>query len=85
MTAKRKAAESQSFEGALDRLEEIVGLLERGETSLEDGLSLFEEGVSLSRRCHEMLATAEKKISRLVREGEGGLTLELFGEEEGDS
>ncbi len=82
MTAKKKSTEQESFEEALARLEEIVALLERGEAPLEDGLRLFEEGVTLSRRCHEMLRSAEARISRLVREEEGGLTLELFAEEE---
>jgi exodeoxyribonuclease VII small subunit len=82
MTGKKKSAASESFEEALARLEEIVTLLERGEVPLEDGLRLFEEGVVVSRRCHEMLRSAEARISRLVREEEGGLTLELFAEEE---
>lgn len=82
MTGRKKSAGSESFEEALARLEEIVTLLERGEVPLEDGLCLFEEGVVLSRRCHEMLRSAEARISRLVREEEGGLTLELFAEEE---
>ena len=82
MSGKKKSAGSESFEEALGRLEEIVTLLERGEVPLEDGLRLFEEGVVLSRRCHEMLRSAEARISRLVREEEGGLTLELFAEEE---
>jgi exodeoxyribonuclease VII small subunit len=82
MSDKKKSAGSESFEVALARLEEIVTLLERGEVPLEDGLRLFEEGVVLSRRCHEMLRSAEARISRLVREEEGGLTLELFAEEE---
>ena len=84
MTARNPAAEDRSFEELLARLEEIVGLLEGGESPLEDGLALFEEGVVLSRRCHELLATAEKKVSRLIREEEGGFTLELFPQAEGE-
>jgi exodeoxyribonuclease VII small subunit len=83
--AKKKVEGPQSFEEALARLEEIVALLERGEAPLEEGLRLFEEGVALSRRCHEMLGAAEARISRLVREEEGGLTLELFTDEDAES
>jgi len=74
-----------TFEESLARLEEIVALLEKGEAPLEKGLELFEEGVRLTRRCHEMLATAEQRISRLVsgnREGEA--RLELFPDEGGE-
>jgi exodeoxyribonuclease VII small subunit len=73
------------FEESLERLEKIVLILERGEASLEESLRHFEEGVALSRRCHELLAAAEKRISRLVREQEGALTLQLFPEEPTDS
>jgi exodeoxyribonuclease VII small subunit len=73
------------FEECLERLEKIVLLLERGEVTLEESLGHFEEGVALSRRCHELLAAAEKRVSRLVREEEGGLTLQLFPVEPQDS
>ena len=59
----------KSFEKTLARLEEIVGLLERGEAPLEEGLALYEEGVALSKRCQELLATAEERIQRLAAEG----------------
>ena len=64
-----RKAEGQSFEKTLARLEEIVGLLERGEAPLEEGLVLFEEGVALTRRCQELLAAAEERIQRLAAEG----------------
>jgi len=44
MSNKKK---EKSFEDALKRLEEIVALLEKGGLSLEESLSLFEEGVNL--------------------------------------
>ncbi|MEZ5065144.1 MAG: exodeoxyribonuclease VII small subunit [bacterium] len=70
--AKRTEPESPaSFEDSLARLSEIVGLLERGEAPLEEGLRLFEEGVSLTRRCHELLNTAEQRIQELVRTEDG--------------
>ena len=59
-----------AFEEAMERLEEIVGQLEKGETSLEDALSLFEEGVRLSRFCREKLDEAEKKVEMLLQ-GDG--------------
>ena len=35
----------QTFENAMQRLEEIVSLLEKNEAPLDDSLKLFEEGV----------------------------------------
>ena len=62
---------SKSFEAAMQRLEEIVKLMERGELPLEDSLKLFEEGTALVRRCGGLLDTAEQKIVRLMKGPDG--------------
>lgn len=62
----RKKTESPAFEPSLKRLEEIVRLLEEGSLSLEESLTLFEEGVGLSRKCLTILTTAERKVEQLV-------------------
>ena len=54
------------FEKNLVRLEEIVGKMERGELSLDDSLKLFEEGVKLSKQCHQRLSEAENKVRILM-------------------
>ena len=51
-----------SFEDALERLNEIVHKLEKGDKKLEDSISLFEEGVKLSRFCKEILQDAAEKV-----------------------
>jgi exodeoxyribonuclease VII small subunit len=58
------------FEEALARLEEIVRSLEQGETSLEETLLLFEEGVKLARFCNQKLDEAEAKIEIMIDEGQ---------------
>lgn len=63
---------AKTFEEALKRLEEIVGELEKGEISLDANLSLFEEGVKLSRFCREKLDEAEKRVDILLKD-EGGI------------
>lgn len=60
------------FEKKLNRLEEIVKKMEGGETSLEDSLRLFEEGVGLSRDCHKELEQAEQKVEVLLGKDESG-------------
>ena len=47
------AVKKPSFEQAMGRLEEIVGLLERGECGLDESLKLFEEGAKLAGQCEE--------------------------------
>ena len=64
-----KKNEEMSFEVAVSRLQEIVEKLEQGQTPLDDSLQLFEEGVKLSRYCHNKLDEIERKIEVLSKEG----------------
>ena len=60
-----------SFEQAMDRLEEIVKLLEQGDVPLEEALTLFEEGTALMKKCSALLDKAEQKVSKLVAGSDG--------------
>ena len=73
MTAKKVV--KNSLESSLKRLEEIVETLERGETSLDDAVNLYEEGVQNSKQCAEKLKAAELKIKKLSRDIDGQFTL----------
>lgn len=75
---KKKVSDEITFEEALNRLEEIVSHLESGKTSLEDSLNLFEEGIGLSRQCHEKLKEAQKKVDILLESTKGDLIAEPF-------
>ncbi len=67
------------FEKKLDRLEEIVRNMEKGDLSLEDSLKTFEEGVRLSRECHVQLNEAEQKVQLLLKfESDGTPTTQEF-------
>lgn len=61
-------AESITFEKAITRLEQIVGILENGQCSLDESLKLFEEGTKLTAYCSKSLKTAEQKIVKLMDE-----------------
>jgi exodeoxyribonuclease VII small subunit len=57
----------RTFEQALEALEERVRKLEAGELPLEDALEIFEQGIELTRECHEKLDAAEGRIMELTR------------------
>lgn len=65
------------FEDCLQRLEEVVNQLERGEVPLEQALKLFEEGVQLSNSCRKELEEAEGKVEILLKQN-GKLQAEPF-------
>ena len=57
-----------TFEKAMDRLEEIVSLLESGDSPLDESLSLFEEGVKLVKLCNSQLEKAESSVKMLINQ-----------------
>lgn len=71
------------FEKKLNRLEEIVQKMEKGELSLDESLKLFEEGVKLSRDCHGQLTTAEAQVKKLISvDDKGNAVTENFAADE---
>ncbi|MBT4762784.1 MAG: exodeoxyribonuclease VII small subunit [Bdellovibrionaceae bacterium] len=60
------------FEKKLTRMESIVENMENSDTSLEDSIKLFEEGVQLSRDCHKQLSEAEQKVKVLLSADQSG-------------
>ncbi len=54
------------FEDAMKRLEEIANELEKDDLTLDDSIAKFEEGMNLSKKCKQMLDSAEKKITILI-------------------
>ncbi len=65
--------DQRSFEDSLTELETRVRRLESGDLPLEDALKVFEEGIALTRECHEKLDGAEERITELTRGSSGSL------------
>lgn len=57
---------SKNFEEQMESLETIVKELEKGDLSLEESVTKFEEGIKISKECNKTLEEAEKKITILV-------------------
>ena len=73
---------SKSFEQNMQRLEQIVRAMERGEVSLEESLKLFSEGTELVRSCGKLLDEAELQVKKIVASTDGTPVEEAF--EDGD-
>jgi len=54
-----------SFEELLNKLESVAAKLDAGGLALEESWALFEEGMKLSKKCNELLDSAELKIRKL--------------------
>jgi exodeoxyribonuclease VII small subunit len=60
-----------TFEENLDRLEQIATSLDRDDLSLEQALTLFEEGIAKLKAASAELAKAEGRVAKLVEKAEG--------------
>lgn len=56
-----------SFEENMEALEKTVQELENGNLNLEDSIKKFEEGITLSKKCNDILEEAEKRITVLIK------------------
>lgn len=63
-----KKKQPHNFEKDLSRLEKISELLENNDIGLEDSISLYEEGIKLSKSCLTTLKKAEIKVTKLSNE-----------------
>ena len=70
------SAKKVTFEQQLQRLEEIVAALEKGDVQLADSLSLLEEGTKLIAACSKQLDQAEQQVVKLMK-GPDGVPMEL--------
>lgn len=61
--------EDMNFEEAMAKLDKIAVELESGKLTLEESVSKFEEGMNISKKCSEILDSAEKKITILINNG----------------
>jgi len=66
------------FEEALERLEQIVCLLEDGSLGLDESLKIFDEGIRLTQACTRKLEESEKKIQILLKNEQGEKSLQPF-------
>ena len=58
----------QTFEKAMEQLEEIVQELESVDLPLEKAIKRFEEGVQLAKFCSGKLDETEKRINILLKD-----------------
>lgn len=77
------ATRRNDFEKSFQQLEKIVQRLEGEELPLDESLQLFEEGIRLSRFCHQRLEEVEKKIELILADAKGQPVTEPFEDPDG--
>lgn len=54
-----------TFEQAMDRLDEIVSILDKGDTTLEKSLALYSESAELLAFCNKTLEDASLTVEKV--------------------
>ena len=73
--------QNMTFEANMQRLEQIVRAMERGDVALEESLKLFQEGTELVKNCSKMLDEAELQVKKVMTAPDGTPVLEEMSNE----
>ena len=71
MSGAEDKIEEMTFEQALDKLEEIVEALEKGNVPLDQSITYYERGEELRKHCRKLLEAAEHRIEKIRLDNEG--------------
>ena len=69
---------NHTFEENMQRLEQIVRAMERGDVPLEESLKLFREGTALVEACGKLLDEAELQVKKIATAADGSPVEENF-------
>ena len=72
---------SSTFENNMQRLEQIVRVMERGDAALDESLKLFQEATELVRTCEKMLDDAQLQVNLITAAADGSPIEEMFVDE----
>lgn len=72
---------NMTFEASMQRLEQIVRAMERGDVPLDESLKLFQEGTELVRFCGKLLDEAQLQVQKVIKSADGTPVMEEFTDE----
>lgn len=72
---------NKTFEESMQRLEQIVRAMERGDVPLEESLKLFQEGTELVKNCNQLLNEAQLQVKKIMTAPDGSPMEEDFHED----
>jgi len=72
---------NKTCEENMQRPEQIVRAMERGDVALEESLKLFQEGTALIRSCGKLLDEAELQVKKIMTDANGEPLEEDFSDE----
>jgi len=74
----KKVKKEKTFEESFNRLEKILETLEAEDCTLEDTITLYEEGLTLTKVCYDKLNNAELRIKEINKSTKGAVEIKEF-------
>lgn len=73
MKKSEQKKENTNFEAGIERLEQIINVLDKNNVELNQALDLFAEGIQMIKHCNGLLDSAEARVKVLVEDSQGKL------------
>lgn len=70
MKMQSNPTENMTVEDIFSNLDNIVGKMEEGDTSLEESFQLYQQGISFLKQCNEKIDHIEKQVLILEENGD---------------
>ena len=80
--AEKKSLQKLTVEQAVERMEEIQEIIQKGEISLNESVALFEEAANLYSFCNEKLNALDDRVKILSKNADGKLEAVPFETDE---
>jgi len=68
------------FEQALTRLHNIVEIIEDSDTTLDESIKLYKEGLTMAQNCGDILGKYEAEVLELKKDADAAFALQPFAE-----
>lgn len=60
---------NMTYEQAMNRLDEIIKILEENKATLDESITLYEEGIELAKLCDSKLKSIEGRVVKIYENG----------------
>lgn len=70
METKNKQEKEMTLESLFDDLDAVVEKMESGDTTLEESFQLYQQGISMLKKCNEKIDLIEKQVLILEENGD---------------
>lgn len=65
----KEEQKTHSLEENFERLEQVIGILEKDDVPLEEAFRAYSQGMSIIKLCNDEIDRVEKQVLKLTKDG----------------